>query len=67
MSEAKGAGGLERRQRYMVETYQVSQYVNFVKEHFLLVFVHMRLSQHLDCSLSTSVSVNAHSHLTECT
>ena len=49
------------------DTYQVSQYVNFVKEHFLLVLVHVCLSQHLDSSLSTGISMNAHSHLTEST
>jgi hypothetical protein len=28
----------------VLATYQISQYVDFVKEHFLLIFVHMALS-----------------------
>ena len=46
-------------------TYQVSQYVNFVKEHFLLILVHVSLPEDLDCSLRASVSVDAHPDLAE--
>ena len=47
-------------------TYQASQYVDFVKEHSLLLVVHVALSEHLHCSLGASVSVHTHSDLSEC-
>ena len=54
------------RTRYMVvAAYQISQYVDFVKEHFLLILVHMALSQHLNCSLGPCISVHTHSHFSE--
>lgn len=55
------------RLRRELETYQISQYVDFVKEHFLLIFVHMALSKHLHCSLSSSISVHTHSYFSEST
>lgn len=47
------------------ETYQISQYVDFVKEHFLLIFIHVALPEDLHGSLSPGVSVNTHPHLAE--
>ena len=46
-------------------TYQISQYVNFVKEHFLLILVHVSLPEDLDGSLRAGVSVDAHSDFAE--
>lgn len=48
-------------------TYQLTQYVDFVKEHFLLVLVHVALSQYLNCSLGTCFSVHTHPHFSEST
>jgi len=39
--------------------------VNFVEEHTLLVVVHVALSQNFYGALSSRLSVNAHTHLTE--
>ena len=50
---------------YEVLTYQMSQNVDLVKEHFLLIFVHMTLSEDLDSSLSASLSVYTHSNFSE--
>jgi hypothetical protein len=47
------------------DTYQAAQYVNFVKEHFLLIIVHVTLSKDLNCSLGTSVSVHTHPDFSE--
>jgi len=41
--------------------------VDLVEEHSLFIFVHMRLAQDLDSSLSTGVSMYAESDLTEST
>ena len=46
-------------------SYQISQYVDLVEEHLLLVLVHMALTQNFNCPLGTGVSVNAHPHFSE--
>jgi hypothetical protein len=54
-----------RAQANLGSTYQFSQDVDFVEEHFLLVVVHVALPQNFDGSLSSSISVHAHSHLSK--
>ena len=48
-----------------VWTYDFLEDINLVKEHALLIVVHMALSENLDGALGTGLSVNAHSHFTE--
>jgi hypothetical protein len=48
-------------------TYQLTQDIDFIKEHFLLIIVHVALSQNLHCSLGTCLSVHTHPHLSEST
>ena len=47
------------------QTYQSSEDVDFIEEHSLLILVHVTLSEDLYSSLSSSLSVNAHSDLTK--
>lgn len=49
----------------MVDTYKFPKDVNFIEKHALLIFAHFDLSEHLDSSLRTGLSVHDHAHLTE--
>jgi hypothetical protein len=44
---------------------QVLQVVYLVEKHLLLIVVHMRLPQHLHCSLCSTLPVNADSYLSK--
>ena len=59
------AASKEERNDSIMSTYQVSQYVDFVEEHFLLVFIHVALSEDLNCSLSACITVYTHPNLAE--
>ena len=49
----------------IILTYQLSKNIDFVEEHFLLIFVHVTLAQNFNGSLCASFSMNAHSHFSE--
>ena len=46
-------------------TYDFFEDVDFVEEHTLLVLVHIALSEDLDGSLGTGLSVHTHTDLSE--
>ena len=48
-------------------TYQFPQDVDLIEQHFLLVIVHMALSQYFNSTLGSSLSMDTHSHFSECT